>query len=71
LPSAGHSGGGTTTVAGSAPGTPRGATARGYDGAATLTRSGRGSRKHRAAAKRLADDLANHAARLRHGKDAA
>ena len=29
---------GTTTVAGSAPGTPRGATARGYDGAATLTR---------------------------------
>jgi DnaJ-class molecular chaperone with C-terminal Zn finger domain len=38
LPSAGRSGGGTTTVAGSAPGTPRGATARGYDGAATLAR---------------------------------
>jgi hypothetical protein len=40
LPSAGRSGGGTTTVAGSVPGTPRGATAHGYDGAAALARVG-------------------------------
>jgi hypothetical protein len=71
LPPAGRSGGGTTTVAGSAPRTPRGAAARGYDGAATLTRSGSGSRKHGDAAMRLADDLGSHAARLRQGKDAA
>src|SRR5215468_10112173 len=47
-------------VAGSAPGTARGATTRGYDGAATLARvSGRGPRKHGDAATHLADDLAS------------